>query len=119
METNFLEMLNKATKGASDFITENITQGKKIVFLTEEEIEEDENMDIVHTVPYVCKVGKFEDFSSYGILSIEGKDDDIILRVIGKYDSGGKFEVSFNNLGDFYMEKTQLCDLADLISKNL
>jgi hypothetical protein len=113
----FNKRLGAVVEEANAFIKEKITIGKKIVFLTKKEIEEE--LTAIHDVPAISKVGKHGDYTSYGILSVEGKKEGVFINVRSKDEDEKEFEVNLFSLDSAYIEDQDLCYLADLIDQNI
>ena len=113
----FTVRLQEVVDEASAFIKKEVKVGKKIVFLTDKEMEEDQTA--VHDVAAISKVGKHGDYTSYAILSIEGKKQGAVISVISRDEDESRFEVALDDLGNAHIEDADLCFLADMIDEKI
>lgn len=118
-KSNFSNRLNAVSIEAKKLINKKVVEGKEIVFLTKEEI--DENHTAIHDVPRLSSIGKHGDYQAFGITSIKWSKNGSVLMCFND-EKEEFFEVLLNNLGtsssNAYLEDQDLCFLADLIEES-
>lgn len=111
-KTNFLEQLESIASQAETFIKKNVKEGKTVVFLSDEDREN--NGDLLYELPVASQVTKHGFYDEFGIVSISKENDEIKFSGICKGEGDDDDNLS---LGD--LDNTSICAIADLLSKKI
>ncbi len=111
-KTNFEVRLTDVAQEALDFLKKNVKVGKTIVFLTEDEREEDSNK--LYELPIGAKVTKHDFYDEFAITSITNKKGTLIFNGVCKGEADDDDEIGLDDISN-----TNLCAIADLVSSKL
>ena len=118
METKFTTSLNEVTEKAKQYINEYIVEGKTIIFLSEKEMEEDEDAFTDYELPIAMHYGKYGSYDEFKIIGVTYstlEKEVVCLTKATEAESPTQSPL----LGLEYLDDSNICDLADFISQNL
>lgn len=110
----FVKKLDSVFESAQNFLKENVKPGKKIVLLSNKQLDRDR--DKIYDLPSISYVDKYFNYIEYAVVSIQNKKGEIILNGIEKGEN--------SNARSFTLPETSsdpygICLLADMIAEKL
>ena len=108
---NFIDKVIQLQDEAKNYILSKLQDGEKIELISEQQIVESEDNDILYDLPQADYINKYNELVSYAIIAIEREGESLNLYGFG---IGENFGMAY--IFSFYeLTANQICWIADYL----